>query len=111
MSYPNARELVMTYGWNSTAYQVLNPGLLHWFAPDVPAVVAYIRRHNVFLVAGAPICAANALQSVVASFERFANEERCREAVYTNATGFTLIDRAACDRTVPDVPGMSSPIS
>lgn len=78
MSYPNARELVMTYGWNSTAYQVLNPGLLHWFAPDVPAVVAYIRRHNVFLVAGAPICAANALQSVVASFERFANEERCR---------------------------------
>jgi hypothetical protein len=36
MSYLSARELVMTYGWNTTAYQILNPGLRHWFAPDVP---------------------------------------------------------------------------
>ena len=58
MSHPTARELVMTYGWNTTAYQILNPGLQHWYAPNEPAVVAYIRRQNVLLVAGAPVCAA-----------------------------------------------------
>jgi phosphatidylglycerol lysyltransferase len=78
VGHPSARELVMTYGWNTTAYQILNPGLLHWFAPDAPAVVAYTRRHNVMLVAGAPVCAADALQSVMASFERFASEQGCR---------------------------------
>lgn len=78
VSHPSARELVMTYGWNTTAYQILNPGLLHWFAPDLPAVVAYIRRHNVMLVAGAPVCAADALPAVTAGFERFASEQGCR---------------------------------
>ena len=77
-SYPSARELVMTYGWNTTAYQILNPGLQHWFAPDVPAVVAYTRRQNVMLVAGAPVCAADALRSVVTDFERFARDQGCR---------------------------------
>lgn len=78
MSYSSARELAMTYGWNATAYQILNPGLRHWFAPDVPAVVAYTRRQNVMLVAGAPVCAARALRSVVMNFERFAGEQGCR---------------------------------
>jgi phosphatidylglycerol lysyltransferase len=68
----------MTYGWNTTAYQILNPGLLHWFASDVPAVVAYTRRHNVILVAGAPVCAADALPTVVMTFERFAAQQGCR---------------------------------
>ncbi len=78
MGHPRARELVMTYGWNTTAYQILNPGLLHWFAPDVPAVVAYTQRHNVILVAGAPVCAADALPTVVTAFERFAGQQGCR---------------------------------
>src|SRR5271163_1516732 len=78
MSYPSARELVMTYGWNTTAYQILNPGLQHWYAHDAPAVVAYIRRSDVMLVAGAPVCAAEALEPVVKDFERFAAEAGCR---------------------------------
>ena len=77
-SHPSARELVMTYGWNTTAYQILNPGLQHWFASGVPAVVAYTRRRNVLLVAGAPVCAADALGSVVTGFEQFAQEQGCR---------------------------------
>ena len=41
-----ARELVMTHGWNATDYQILNPGIEHWFpsssacgpaVPDLPA--------------------------------------------------------------------------
>jgi phosphatidylglycerol lysyltransferase len=78
MGYPSARELVMTYGWNTTAYQILNPGLQHWYAHDVPAVVAYIQRSDVMLVAGAPVCAAEVLESVVKDFERFAAEAGCR---------------------------------
>ena len=57
----DARDLVMTYGWNTTAYQILNPGLQHWYAPHAPAVVAYTRRQNVLLVAGVPVCAPEAL--------------------------------------------------
>lgn len=75
---PDARELVMTYGWNTTAYQILNPGLQHWYAPDEPAVVGYTRRQNVLLVAGAPVCAADALATVAAAFERFARNQGCR---------------------------------
>jgi phosphatidylglycerol lysyltransferase len=78
MSHPNARELVMTYGWNTTAYQILNPGLQHWYAPHEPAVVAYTRWQNVLLVAGAPVCAADALGSVAVAFEQFARDQNCR---------------------------------
>src|ERR1700675_41818 len=78
MSHLHARELVMTYGWNTTAYQILNPGLQHWYAPTEPAVVAYTRRQNVLLVAGAPVCAADAIGSVAAAFEQFARDQGCR---------------------------------
>jgi len=75
---PDARELVMTYGWNTTAYQILNPGLQHWYAPNEPAVVAYTRRQNVLLVAGAPVCAADMLGKVASAFEQFARAQGCR---------------------------------
>jgi phosphatidylglycerol lysyltransferase len=78
MGYPSARELVMTYGWNTTAYQILNPGLQHWFPLDRTAVVAYSRRQNVMLVAGAPVCATDALLSVMRAFEDFARRQECR---------------------------------
>ena len=78
VNHPNARELVMRYGWNTTAYQILNPGLQHWFAPSRLAVVAYTRRQNVLLVAGAPVCAADALGAVAAAFEEFASDQGCR---------------------------------
>jgi phosphatidylglycerol lysyltransferase len=68
----------MTYGWNTTAYQILNPGLEYWYASHEPAVVAYIRRQNVLLVAGAPVCAADALGSVSVAFERFAAAQKCQ---------------------------------
>jgi phosphatidylglycerol lysyltransferase len=70
----NAHALVMAYGWNTTAYQILNPGFEYWFAPDGAAVVAYVRRQNVMLVAGAPVCAADTLGAVTAEFEQFARD-------------------------------------
>lgn len=76
-SRADVRELVMTYGWNTTAYQILNPGFEYWRAPDVPAVVAYMQRQNVLLVAGAPVCPAEALGEVATRFELFARKEGC----------------------------------
>jgi lysylphosphatidylglycerol synthetase-like protein (DUF2156 family) len=77
-SCANVRELVMTYGWNTTAYQILNPGFDYWFARSVPGVVAYTRRRNVLVVAGAPVCPHEALAAAAAEFERFASGEGCR---------------------------------
>jgi len=34
----------MTYGWNASAYQILNPGIEYWFGKDVGAVVGYVLR-------------------------------------------------------------------
>ncbi len=63
-----ARELVMRYGWNATAYQILNPGIAHWFSSRDDAVVGYVRRSGVRVVAGAPVCAPEQLRDVVAEF-------------------------------------------
>ena len=68
----------MKYGWNTTAYQILNPGLDYWFAPESRAVVGYTRRRRVLLVAGAPVCPEAALPSVIEKFEAYARENRSR---------------------------------
>jgi phosphatidylglycerol lysyltransferase len=73
-----ARELVMKYGWNATAYQILNPGIEYWFAPESRAVVGYTRRRHVLLVAGAPVCPDATLPSVIEKFEAYARESRGR---------------------------------
>ena len=44
-----ARELVMAYGSNATSYQILSPGIAHWFAPEIPAVDGYTQRLDVLL--------------------------------------------------------------
>jgi len=68
-SIARVRELVLRYGWNSTAYQILNPGIAHWLGGDEPAVVGLVRRRRVWLAAGAPVCAAESLERVVRRFE------------------------------------------
>ena len=65
-----ARELVLVHGWNATAYQIVNPGIGHWFAAMGDAVVGYVRHARTRVVAGAPVCAAERLADVVEEFER-----------------------------------------
>ncbi|MGE5727799.1 MAG: hypothetical protein ACM34L_04290, partial [Gemmatimonas sp.] len=59
-----ARELVLEHGWNATAYQILNPGIAHWFCAGGDAVIGYVRRNGVRVVAGAPVCAPERLRDV-----------------------------------------------
>jgi phosphatidylglycerol lysyltransferase len=68
----------MTYGWNTTAYQILNPGIAYWFHPSLPAVVGYTQWRKFLLVAGAPVCPADALGAAVATFEEFARQRGLR---------------------------------
>lgn len=67
-----ARDLVMAYGRNATAYQILNPGLSHWFNARRDAVVGYVRRGSWMLVAGEPVCGSGTLPDVVSEFEAWA---------------------------------------
>ena len=69
-----ARKLVLAYGWNATAYQILNPGIDLWFPADRSAVVGYVRRGSTRVVAGAPVCALSELDDVADQFIRDAHD-------------------------------------
>jgi phosphatidylglycerol lysyltransferase len=77
MSVALARELVMSYGWNATACQILNPGIDYWFSSAIEAVVGYTRRNSLLAVAGAPVCAPELLPAACAEFEAYARGQGC----------------------------------
>ena len=90
-----ARRLVLEHGWNSTCYQILNPGIRHWFSQAGDAVVGYVPRHKTLVVAGAPVCRPERLAAVASEFEAQARsaghrvcyvcaEERL-DAIYKNS--------------------------
>lgn len=64
-----ARELVLRYGWNSTVYQLMNPDIHHWFAPDGDALIGYVEHGGVRVVAGAPVAAYERLPAAAQNFE------------------------------------------
>lgn len=70
-----ARELVLEFGWNSTAYQTLNPDMRHWFSADREAMVGYVQHANVRVVAGAPLAEYERLPEVAHAFEADARRD------------------------------------
>jgi len=84
-----ARRLVDHFGWNSTCYQIVNPGIERWFGPEGDAVVGFVRRYGVRVVAGAPVCPQPRLAEVLNQFENcrrgcvcyFGAEARVREVL------------------------------
>src|SRR5678816_3091185 len=75
-----ARDLVLQHGWNATSYQIVNPGIRHWFSHAGDAVVGFVRYAGFRIVAGAPVCAVERLPEVVAEFEvsaRTSSERVC----------------------------------
>lgn len=81
-----ARELVLQFGWNATAYQIINPGIALWFSESSEAVIGYVRKKGVLVVAGAPVCAEERLPEVVAEWENFAAKNGNR-VCYFGAAG------------------------
>lgn len=93
-----AREIILRYGWNATAYQLLNPGIRYWFSETHEALVGYVSKVGVRVVAGAPVAAEQDLTEVAHEFEKDAAEagervcyfcaEARLEALYQNREGY-----------------------
>lgn len=81
-----ARELVLEYGWNSTSFQIVNPGIERWFSSDGDAVVGFVRSNGVRVVAGAPVCEKERLAEIVARFEAAAKKQHERVCYFAAET-------------------------
>lgn len=60
----------MAHGWNTTSYQILNPGIKLWFASTAKAVIGYASCGSRRVVAGAPICDERDLDTVLNEWHR-----------------------------------------
>lgn len=94
-----ARELVLEYGWNSTSFQIVNPGIERWFSRLGDAVTGYVTAAGVRVVVGAPACPGERLAEVAREFEEaaagdgdcvcyFGAESRL-ESIYSGSPGHT----------------------
>lgn len=86
----HAREIILRYGWNSTAYQILNPGMSLWFSTRAQAVVGYVECYGFRVVAGAPVCDDAHFADVVDEFEQDARS--CGVCVCYFGAGKRLAD-------------------
>lgn len=73
-----ARELILRYGWNSTAFQILNPGIQRWFSETEEAVIGYVTSGGFRVVAGEPVCPPDRLNEIVATFETQTRQQGLR---------------------------------
>jgi phosphatidylglycerol lysyltransferase len=73
-----ARALIFAHGWNAAAYQILNPGMTLWFSRSGDAVAGYARYHRTWVIAGAPVCAAERLAGVAREISADATARGCR---------------------------------
>lgn len=71
IAFERARDIVMSHGWNTTCFQIVNPGIEYWFGDDGQSVVGYVSSGNVLVVAGAPVCPEARLEAVTKEFEAF----------------------------------------
>ena len=95
----------MLYGWNATAYQIINPGIAHWFSERGDAVVGYVRSGHVLVVAGAPVCSLDRIESVAMELEEHARRTGDRvcyfgagerlESIYRRAGGHSIVGLGA----------------
>lgn len=67
--FERARQLVLSHGWNSTSFQIVNPGIKRWFSEDGDAVVGFVSARKMRIVVGAPVCAKERLAAVSRAFE------------------------------------------
>ena len=66
-------EAVRRYGYNATAFQVLEPGFEYWFAPAQAGIVAYVDTGSAWVAGGAPLAPADKLAQVARQFEQAAS--------------------------------------
>lgn len=70
-----ALRILLEHGWNTTCFQILNPGIEHWFSTAGDAVVGFVSANDYRVVGGAPACSLERLSSVVSEFEEDTEEK------------------------------------
>ncbi len=65
------RNLILRYGWNTMSYQILNPGISHWFSERRDAVIGYVETGTYIIAAGSPVSSEERLEDVVLEFFGF----------------------------------------
>ena len=83
--------LLRRHGWNSTSFQILEPGFRYWFDGD-DACIGYVDTGASWVVAGPPIAAADQLATVSARFAEAAHAAGRRSAWFGTEARF-------CDAT------------
>lgn len=65
------RQHILAHGWNSTCFQIVNPGIHRWWSQDGSVLVGYVVSGQLAVVAGAPVCAPERLAEGVEEWEAF----------------------------------------
>lgn len=60
--------LLSKHGWNSTSFQVLEPGFEYWFDDECDACVGYVDTGQAWVAAGPPVAATDRINDVLARF-------------------------------------------
>ncbi|HWD98737.1 MAG TPA: DUF2156 domain-containing protein [Bryobacteraceae bacterium] len=100
---PLALELVLAHSWNPIAYQILNPGMRHWFSRASDAVVGYVACNRVRVVAGAPICRPTIVRQVAEEFEDDAARLREKVCYFHAGPRFASIISASKQHSIASI--------
>jgi phosphatidylglycerol lysyltransferase len=103
---PLALELVLAHSWNPIAYQILNPGMRHWFSRANDAVVGYVTCNRVRVVAGAPICRPTIVRQVAEEFENDAAKFREKVCYFHAGPRFASIISASKRHSIASIGAM-----
>ncbi len=84
--------LLSRHGWNSTSFQILEPGFRYWFDGD-DACVGYVDTGSAWVAAGPPIAPLDRLGDVIARFTAAAGEHGRRVCCFGTETRFAELAR------------------
>ncbi len=79
--------LLRSHGWNSTSFQILEPGFRYWFSGE-DACVGYVDTGRSWVAAGPPIAAKERLAEVSAAFVEAARTADRRTAWFGTESRF-----------------------
>ena len=79
--------LLVQHGWNSTSFQILEPGFEYWFDGD-DACVGYVDTGTAWVVAGSPIAPAERMAAVLEKFAAAAEQEGRRVCCFGTEVRF-----------------------
>jgi phosphatidylglycerol lysyltransferase len=74
-------SLLEAHGWNSTSFQILEPGFRYWFDP-VEGCIAYVDTGRAWVVAGAPISSRERFVEITEGFLATAAAARRRVSFF-----------------------------